>query len=82
MPDIALTTEPITTLRAAREAAGLTQRQLADKAGTSQMMVCRLETRPSAGRPADLARRKDVLGRCAAVLQVPVEQLLADGNAA
>jgi len=56
-------------IAAARQAAGFSQTQLADKLGVSQQMVGYLELNPIAIRP-------ELLAQLSAVLAVPVEQLL------
>ena len=56
-----------------REAAGLSQQQLADKLGLSQRAYSHWERRPVALRP-------DQLHSLAAALNLPVEALLANGE--
>jgi len=56
-----------------REAAGLSQQQLADKLGLSQRAYSHWERRPVALRP-------DQLQSLAAALNLPVEALLASGE--
>jgi transcriptional regulator with XRE-family HTH domain len=60
-------------LHVAREAAGLSQQQLADKLGMSQRAYSHWERRPVALRP-------DQLQSLAAALNIPVETLLANGD--
>lgn len=60
-------------LHALREAAGLSQQQLADKLGMSQRAYSHWERRPVALRP-------DQLQSLAAALNLPVEALLANGE--
>jgi len=60
-------------LHALREAAGLSQQQLADKLGMSQRAYSHWERRPVALRP-------DQLQSLAAALTLPVEALLANGE--
>ena len=60
-------------LHALREAAGLTQQQLADKLGMSQRAYSHWERRPVALRP-------DQVQNLAAALDIPVEVLLANGE--
>lgn len=66
MNDSPLTQTP---LRLARKAAGLSQADLAKKAGVSQMTISRWES----GYP--VRRRSDALDRVADILGVPVEHL-------
>jgi transcriptional regulator with XRE-family HTH domain len=56
-----------------REAAGLSQQQLADKLGVSQRAYSHWERRPVALRP-------DQLQSLASALSLPVEALLANGE--
>jgi transcriptional regulator with XRE-family HTH domain len=56
-----------------REAAGLSQQQLADKLGMSQRAYAHWERRPVALRP-------DQLQSLASALSLPVEALLANGE--
>lgn len=75
MPETTLSSDrQVHPLKRARLAAGLSQKALADLVGVSQMAVSRWE----GGR----TMRDAHLQRLANVLQVPVEQLLADGTAA
>jgi transcriptional regulator with XRE-family HTH domain len=60
-------------LNALREAAGLSQRELADKLGMSQRAYSHWERRPVALRP-------DQLQSLAAALNIPVGALLANGE--
>jgi transcriptional regulator with XRE-family HTH domain len=53
----------------ARQAAGLSQKQLAERLGVSQQMVGYLEVRPVAIRP-------ELLTKLSAALGLPVEELL------
>lgn len=62
-------------LHAAREAAGLSQAQVADKLGMAQTAYAKWERHPVALRP-------DQIEEVAKVLGVSVEQLFGDGSAA
>ena len=76
-PEEAPYTDGMTTKRSilgeriaqARQAAGLSQKQLAERLGVSQQMVGYLEVRPVAIRP-------ELLTKLSAALGLPVEELL------
>ena len=52
----------MTNIKSIRESKGLTQKQLADKIGTTQPCVCNWESGTSDPRTADLPRIADALG--------------------
>ena len=53
---------PLPSLRAARQRLGLTQRELAARAGTGQGTICKLETLSRAAYPQTLRKLAGALG--------------------
>ena len=62
---------PLPGLRPARQRLGLTQRQLASRAGTGQHTICKLETLRRGAYP-------QTLQKLATALEVPTEDLVCE----
>jgi len=66
--------DPASFLRMARERSGLTQRALADRAGTSQSVVARIEGGQSSPRVSTLNRLVEATGHRAEIRLVPTSE--------
>ena len=77
-----MTPDPASLLRAARRRAGLTQRELASRAGTAQSVVARIESGQTSPAAATLARLLAAAGfetrTELAPLSVPASYMLDD----